>query len=148
MTQTVRDQEQRRRTSKPERIKREPKDNVTTEPDVLILSSRNDFSCDYVVAQLRLLGCSYLRLNSEDLPSCAICLDPLHKELRCNVRDTQYIVTPKSLRSVWFRRAVYLRDSGASVPPTAQEQIARIQWAALVRGLMVFDRAKWFNHPG
>jgi hypothetical protein len=36
-------------------------------PEVLILASRFDFTCDYVVAALRKRGVSYLRLNSEDL---------------------------------------------------------------------------------
>jgi glutathione synthase/RimK-type ligase-like ATP-grasp enzyme len=121
---------------------------MTIEPEVLILSSRMDFSCDYVVGQLRSLGRTYLRLNTEDLPSCDVSLDPLRRELSCTIKNTNFLVTADTLRSVWFRRSVYLRDSGASVPSRADQQIARMQWAAFVRGMIVFDKAKWFNHPG
>ena len=121
---------------------------MAIEPEVLILSSRTDFSCDYVVGQLATLGRPYLRLNTEDIPSHDISLDPLRKELRCRVKNTDFLVRSPSLRSVWFRRSVYLRDSGSLVPVRADAQIARMQWAAFIRGLVVFDQAEWFNHPG
>lgn len=121
---------------------------MATEPEILILSSRADFSCDYVVAQLLALGRPYLRLNTEDFASYEVSLDPIRKELRCRVKNTNFLINSDSLRSVWFRRSVYLRDSSASIPSKADEQIARMQWAAFVRGLVVFDRARWFNHPG
>ena len=50
-------------------------------PLVLILGSRFDLTCDYVVSALRELDCSYLRLNSEDLPEIEICLDPIEGSL-------------------------------------------------------------------
>jgi glutathione synthase/RimK-type ligase-like ATP-grasp enzyme len=121
---------------------------MAIEPEVLILSSRTDFGCDYVIAQLAALGRPYLRLNTEDLPSYEISFDPLRKELWCKIKHTNFLISSEILRSVWFRRSVYLRDSGSSVPSRADEQIARMQWAAFIRGLVVFDRAKWFNHPG
>jgi len=121
---------------------------MATKPEVLILSSRTDFSCDYVVGRLAALGRPYLRLNTEDLPSYEITLDPLRKEFGCKIKNTSFLISTESLRSVWFRRSIYLRDSGASIPLSADEQIARMQWAAFIRGLMVFDQARWFNHPG
>lgn len=133
---------------KPEKTKRELKSLHATKPEVLILSSRTDFSCDYVIARLAALGRPYLRLNTEDLPSYEITLDPLRKEFQCKIKNTSFLVSAENLRSVWFRRSVYLRDSGASIPSSADEQIARMQWAAFIRGLMLFDQARWFNHPG
>lgn len=117
-------------------------------PEVLILSSRHDFSCDYVVAQLMSRGVTYLRLNTEDLASYCLCFDPLRCEFVCTIGNTTFLLAEKKLRSVWFRRAVYLRDYGLPAEMTAWEQIARAQWAALVRGLVVFQSAKWINHPG
>jgi hypothetical protein len=117
-------------------------------PEILILSSRGDFSCDYVVAHLMSRGVPYLRLNTEDLASYALCLDPLRGEFLCTIKDTTFRIEEETLRSVWFRRAVYLRDYGLPAEAKASEQIARSQWAALVRGLVVFQRAKWVNHPG
>jgi hypothetical protein len=60
-------------------------------PEVLILSSRNDFSCDYVVAHLISRRVSYLRLNTEDLASYDVCLDPLGKELSCRLNGATFL---------------------------------------------------------
>jgi len=63
------------------------------------------------------------------------------------VENTEFVITEDSLRSIWFRRAVYPRDYGGTVPNTPAEQIARVQWAAFIRSLMVFDQVSWMNHP-
>ncbi len=121
---------------------------MEVKPEILILSSRGDFSCDYVVAHLMSRGVPYLRLNTEDLASYALCLDPLRGVFLCTIKDTTFRIEGKTLRSIWFRRAVYLRDYGFPAEAKASEQIARSQWAALVRGLVIFQNAKWVNHPG
>jgi hypothetical protein len=120
--------------------------DVTTLPDVLILSSRFDFTCDYVIAALRRRNVEYLRLNSEDLANTALTLDPLERHLNVRIADTQFLFCPTSLRSVLFRRPVFLRDYGDD-SRSAQERFAHVQWASLVRNLMVFDYARWYNDP-
>ena len=116
-------------------------------PEVLILSSRNDFSCDYVVSRLISRGVTYLRLNTEDLSGYSLCLDPARRKFTCTIDGTAFLIADESLRSVWFRRAVYLRDH-TSPEASAWQQITRMQWAAFIRGLVVFQEAKWVNHPG
>lgn len=116
-------------------------------PEVLIVGSRNDFSCDYVVAHLASQHTSYLRLNSEDLPFHDLCLDPLRRELRCRIKNESFVIGEDTLRSIWFRRPVFLRDYGPAIPAGAADQINRAQWAAFIRGLMIFAQAKWINHP-
>ncbi len=116
-------------------------------PSVLILGSRFDFSCDYVVSRILCQNTSYLRLNSEDLSDYRITLDPVRRRLTCILNDEQYVLTDDTLKSVWFRRAVYPRDYGSCVPSEIADQIARVQWAAFMRSLMVFRGAKWVNDP-
>jgi len=115
-------------------------------PAVLLVSSRFDFTCDYVVAALRRRNIGYLRLNSEDLPGCAVTLDPVGRHLSVILGDTQFLIAPTSLRSVLFRRPVFLRDYGDD-SRTAQERFARIQWASFMQNLLLFDSARWYNDP-
>ncbi len=115
-------------------------------PAVLILANRFDFTCDYVAAALRRRAVTYLRLNSEDLQTCALTLDPAEPTLSVELSDARFLLTSESLRSVLFRRPVFLRDYGDD-SRSAQERFARIQWAAFMRNLMLFERARWYNPP-
>ena len=115
------------------------------ETDVLLISSRFDVTCDYIIRQLRKRAQRYLRLNTEDLQESIVELDPLSRHLRVERDDVRHVVTP-SLRSVLFRRPVSLREYGDnSRSPT--ETFARYQWAAFVLNLMLFDEARWINTP-
>lgn len=139
--------------SKPAKIKRGIKvgdDSVpatsAVRPQILILASRYDLSCDYVVSALRRSDLGYFRLNSEDLPSYSICLEPCHGRLSCSSSDLRVEIDTDQLTGVYFRRPTFLREtSQAGQQP--QDQFHRAQWAAFVRNLMVLDAARWINHP-
>ncbi len=115
-------------------------------PNVLLLASRYDLTCDYVVAQLRRKSIPYFRLNTEDLSDSMVELDPVRRDLVVERQGQSYRVTPEGLRSVFFRRPVYLRDYGDDNRPPA-ERFSRYQWAAFVRNLMLFHEARWVNDP-
>ena len=116
------------------------------EPSILLLASRYDMACDYIVARLRSLPTSYLRLNTEDLSSLAVELDPIRRRLLIQRKDRTYRIGSETLRSVFFRRPVFLRDYGDDHRSPA-ERFSLIQWAAFVRNLMIFENALWMNHP-
>ncbi len=118
----------------------------SVQPQVLLIASRYDLTCDYVVAQMIRRSIPYLRLNSEDLSALAIDLDPIQRRLVIDRAGHRYCVTPHSLRSVLFRRPVFLRDYGDDHRSSA-ERFSRLQWAAFVRNLMLFNEARWFNDP-
>jgi len=120
--------------------------DTAADPVVLILASRFDFTCDYVVAALRRRGVVYLRLNSEDLADCSVTLDPVARRLTVVLAGAHFCVTPTSLRSVLFRRPVFLRDYGDD-NRSSQDRFARIQWAAFMQNLALFDDARWYNNP-
>jgi len=116
------------------------------QPSVLVLGSRYDLSCDYVIAQLRRQSTPYLRLNSEDLPLLRLDLDPVHGILNVRRGHEAFRLTPRSVISVFYRRPVFLRDYGEpSRPPF--ERFQRFQWAVFMRSLMVLDSSQWVNHP-
>jgi glutathione synthase/RimK-type ligase-like ATP-grasp enzyme len=115
-------------------------------PRVLILASRYDFSCDYVVSSLRSMGVPYFRLNTEDLPLFELILDPVVPVLRGVSPELTFEIGGDHLASLYFRQPTFLREASLSVrAPT--EQFQRAQWAAFMRTLMTFDRCFWVNHP-
>ena len=116
------------------------------EPPILLVCSRYDFSVDYVVAQLRRKGVGYFRLNTEDLPVLSLTLDPVARLLEVQDNESHWRFSPETLRSVYFRRPVFLREFGTarSIP----ERFSLPQWAAFERSLALFSEAHWVNAPG
>jgi len=114
-------------------------------PHVLILSGLYDFSTDLVVLQLDCAGVPYVRLNREQLSDYRLTLDPLAPRLNIDGPGGHYDVGP-ALRAIWFRQPVFLRNT-PPVPLSPDEQLARSQWTAFLRGLCVFRNAAWMNHP-
>jgi hypothetical protein len=114
-------------------------------PAVLILASRYDLSCDFVASRLRRMGVEYLRLNSEDLSDLALLLDPVSRTISGQCSDFAFHLAPDSLRAIYFRRPVFLRESSTDKSP--DEQLARHQWAAFMRSFMLFSRCRWMNDP-
>lgn len=115
-------------------------------PEVVILSTRFDFTSDYIVAQLHDKGVPYLRINSEDMSLFNVILDPVSQTLTLENNDYLYVVSPKSVRSFLFRRPVFLRDYGDD-HRKPEERFSRIQWATLIRNLILFEDARWINDP-
>ena len=115
-------------------------------PEVLILASRYDLSCDFIVSKLNRNSICYLRLNTEDLVASSIVLDPIEKHLIVDRGGYEYRITSSTLRSVYFRRPVFLRDYGDD-KQTPEEQFSRYQWSVFLRNLMIFDEARWVNDP-
>ena len=115
-------------------------------PSVLILGSRFDLSCDYVIARLRNFDCSYLRLNSEDLSDSSIGLDPIHGILDGRLVDLCFHIDINDLKSIYYRRPVFPRNYD-DLENNSVERFKRYQWATLIRNLMIFDKSFWVNHP-
>lgn len=115
-------------------------------PEVLVLASRYDLTCDYVVTHLRRKSKLYLRLNSEDFSDYTVELDPIQRHLLLKLGAKRYCITPYCLQSVLFRRPVFLRDYGEDNRSTG-ERFSHIQWAAFIRNLMLFKEALWVNDP-
>ena len=115
-------------------------------PQVLVLASRYDFSCDYVIAQLQKRDISYFRLNSEDFEEFSVVADPVESNVSLFSRDFEVHLNQETLKSIYFRRAVYPREprNNRDLP---QEQLSRTHISAFIRNLMIFDGCIWINHP-
>jgi glutathione synthase/RimK-type ligase-like ATP-grasp enzyme len=117
-----------------------------TRPEVLIVSTKHDFATDHVVYQLKRMGASYLRLNRDQFSEFKIALHPTAQKLYGEAKSFTFQVSPESLKAIYFRAPVFLRDNyQPDLPP--DKQLGRSQWAAFIRGLTSFDHAEWINHP-
>ena len=115
-------------------------------PQVLILASKFDLSCDFVVAQLRRRGASYFRLNSEDFERFAVELIPDEAMVSLHSDGLDVQLEPETLKAIYFRRAVYLREAFTE-KHSVHEQLIRSHRSAFMRSFMVFDSCRWINHP-
>lgn len=117
---------------------------MTHQVEVLILTSDLDFATDRVCRELTSRGTTFLRLNRERLSGVLLALDPVEPSLICRNDDLTWTVGPE-LRSVWWRQGTFDRNVAGGA--TVQDQLERSQWSAFMRSMMVFDGARWLNHP-
>jgi len=115
--------------------------------EVLVLSSQYDFSSDFICDRLRENKVPFLRINRDHLGNSNwhLTLDPVAAVLRVTGFHEEWVVNGDSLKSVWFRQPVFLRNTTHSTSP--QDQLVRSQWMGFLRGLSVFEDALWANHP-
>lgn len=122
-------------------------DNKTSvRPEVLILASRYDISCDYVISKLHKSKIDYFRINREDLTSFSISLDPVKPKLDIAANGTKVTISLSDLNSIWYRRPVFIRETNLQ-NFSPQQLFERMQWMEFTRGFMVFGDCKWMNHP-
>jgi len=113
---------------------------------VLLVANSRDFATDYVVAELLRRGQKYERLDLDLASEDRVSLDPIRRQLRVDGKDHSFTVSESDLQSVLFRAPTHLRESSAG-RYEPDKLLARHQWAAFARSLMVFDHARWMNHP-
>jgi glutathione synthase/RimK-type ligase-like ATP-grasp enzyme len=112
---------------------------------VLILSGLADFPTDRVCHHLASRRVPFLRINRDQLPKIALTINPPAGTMICKHEGRIWQVSSE-LRSVWWRQPTFLRNT-PNRGLTAAEQLERSQWAAAMRGMMLFNDAKWVNHP-
>ena len=113
---------------------------------ILLVSNSLDLSTDKVVARLRERQVDYHRLDLDLLAHDEIELDPTEALLRWTMgsEGAEFVVTEPA--SIWYRAPTHLRESSGH-RYSAEELLARHQWAAFARSLVVFERTHWVNHP-
>lgn len=113
---------------------------------ILLVSNSRDFATDFVVAQLRSRNAEYLRIDLDLLHQDRVAFDPRAGLLRIEGADIQMTVSDDIVTSVLFRAPTHLRESSGD-RRAPESQLARHQWAAFARSLMVFEHCRWINHP-
>lgn len=115
-------------------------------PEVLIISNLRDYSTDHISFLLNKKGVSYLRLNRDQFSDSKISFIPASQKIFGETNDFCFEITSRSLRAIYFRAPVFLRDN-YQPNLSLNKQLSRSQWEAFVRGLTVFDNVLWVNHP-
>ena len=64
--------------------------------------------------------------------------------MRLILENAPYTVRNDTLKGIFFRAPVFLRSHKNY---NVNEQLYRSQWSSFIRNLIVFDKAKWINHP-
>ena len=116
------------------------------EPQILLLASRFDLACDYVVSQLRRRCASYFRLNTEDFDQFAIVAFPDEPSVRLRAEGLEILLKQPRLKAIFFRRGVYPREA-FTPQDSPDEQLIRTHRSAFMRSFMAFDSCQWMNHP-
>ena len=112
--------------------------------EYLILSSTLDFSTDYICYEMEKRKLPYLRLNRDRFSQYQIKYDMASLSLYVYIKNEAYLIEYESLKSVYFRSPVFLRTNKSY---SVERQLYRSQWSSFIRNLIVFDQAKWLNHP-
>ena len=113
---------------------------------ILLISNSRDFATDYVVSQLREREVAYYRLDLDLLDQDEVAFDPIRRNFSVNSGGTEVILSHTDISAVLYRAPTHLRES-SSGRWSPEALLARHQWAAFARSLMVFDNATWINHP-
>jgi glutathione synthase/RimK-type ligase-like ATP-grasp enzyme len=114
--------------------------------EILILSSRLDFTTDYVCLELDNRRCKYLRINRDEFADYLMTLDVETATLIVERRGVTYKIAEPRLKAIYFRAPTYLRDIYQPDLPE-DVQLYRTQWAAFVRNLSIFENVFWMNNP-
>ena len=113
--------------------------------DILIISTKFDFSTDYVCVELNKRNENYLRLNRDEFSKYKIVFDLDIGELKIIINEENYYID-SSLKSVYFRAPTYFRETYLKQFST-EEQLYNSQWMAFIRNLSYFEDAIWVNNP-
>lgn len=112
--------------------------------EYLIISSSIDYSTDLVCLELRERKKRYLRLNRDKFGEYEILFSLQNREMTIKLDKSSYTVGNDILKGIFFRAPVFLRSHKKY---NVNEQLYRSQWSSFIRNLIVFDKARWINHP-
>ena len=113
--------------------------------EYLILSSSIDFSSDLICLELEKRGLQYLRVNRDYFTEYKVVYDLNKESLTIKIKENLYYICNDSLKAILFRAPVFIRAYGKNYD--LDKQLVLSQWNAFIRNLVVFDKAKWINHP-
>ena len=112
--------------------------------EYLVISSSIDYSTDLVCFELHERQKRYLRLNRDKFAEYEIIYSLQDCEMTIKMENNSYTLRNNSLKGIFFRAPVFLRSHKKY---SINEQLYRSQWSSFIRNLVIFDKAKWINHP-
>lgn len=115
---------------------------------ILIISNKWDITVDFVVAELRKRGASFLRINTEDLITSEATIGFSDFRISVSKLGRLYDLT-QSTRVVWNRRPGKPFDniSPPDRPSLAIQNFVGDQWFSWLEALQLIPGVTWINHP-
>lgn len=120
--------------------------NYIEDIEILIISSTFDFTTDYICVELKKRNKKYLRINRDEFVNYDIHFNLNRLELGVQIEENKYILNETSLKAIYYRAPIYLRDIYQPNLEMA-EQLYRTQWTAFIRNLSIFENLIWVNNP-
>ena len=112
--------------------------------DHLLISSTFDYSSDFICLELERRNRKYLRINRDRFAEYKMLYSLDSDSLVIQTDNDEYCIDDTHLESVYFRAPVFIRSLKNY---SLSEQLYRGQWGSFIRNLIVFNKAKWINHP-
>lgn len=119
---------------------------MNTDAMILIVSNSRDFATDYVVARLLARQLPYLRIDLDLLADERVSLDPASASFTLERDGKSLTLDFGTIQSIYYRAPTHLRESSGG-RYGADVLLARHQWTAFARSLMVFESPLWVNNP-
>lgn len=117
---------------------------MNNDVEYLVISSSIDYSTDLVCFELHEQKRQYLRLNRDMFGEYEIIFSLQDRKMTIKMDGSLYTVRSEKLKGVFFRAPVFLRSHKRY---NIDEQLYRSQWSSFIRNLVIFENAKWINHP-
>ncbi len=113
---------------------------------ILIITSRDDLTADYVVLELRRRGLAFHRLNTDDLAStCTLSWSPMAKALGSIATEGKAGLNLESVVSVWYRRPV---SPQVEVQSNDDQRYIGNEWKAVLENLWAsLQDVLWVSRP-
>jgi len=113
--------------------------------DILVISTKYDFSTDYICIELHKRKTKYLRINRDEFKKYKIIFNINEEYLEVSIENKKYYVD-KNLKSVYYRAPTYFRETYMKQFST-EKQLYNSQWMSFIRNLTLFENALWVNSP-
>lgn len=112
---------------------------------ILIVTSRDDLTADYVILELRRQGITFFRLNTDDIPSTySLTWAPLVDTQGTIVAGGKAPLPLRSITSVWYRRPVWPRIHALE----EESRYIENEWKAVLENLWAsLQDVLWISRP-
>lgn len=113
---------------------------------ILLVTNREDYTADFVVLELQRRNLSYVRLNTEDIPSLVAINWSLGDQNENYIEYKQKKIALNEITSIWYRRPVAPVPSPEITDDVARDFViseSRSTFAGIWRSLDCF----WVSHP-
>ena len=116
-------------------------------PNILIVTTKADIATDYVVLELRKLGASFYRLNTEEFPlnkTSSFFINNNLSRFNWNVSNSDTI-SLHNLKTIWFRRHRLPMMPKSVIEAHAEYCLRESDW--YIRGFLYNQNVRWMSNP-